>query len=189
MEIVLLRIDSNLSWESCKKYVYLLSDERKEKCNRYINDKDKMISLLSGLLIRKEIGKGKEIKCMYNKYGKPYLKDRDDLYFSISHSGEYIALAYDSKEIGIDIEKIGIFNQKISKKFFTVEENEYIEKSDDKNMASYKIWTSKEAYLKKIGTGFSNGGYKVNILDQNINEHIITKKIDDYMLSVAKSKW
>ena len=37
--------------------------------------------------------------------GKPFLKTREK-YFSISHSEEYIALAFSDKDCGIDIEKI-----------------------------------------------------------------------------------
>lgn len=185
MKVILLKIEKDLTWDECKEYILLLPEERKNKCQRYVIEEKKITSLLSSLLIIKEMGKDKNISFNYNQYGKPYIKENSDLFFSVSHSDEYIAFVQDTKEIGIDIEKINIFNQKVAKKFFTTEENTYLEKSTNLNIDSYKIWTQKEAYLKKIGTGFSNGGYKINILDLDIQKNLKTTQIYDYMLTVA----
>lgn len=185
MKVILLKIEKDLTWDECKEYLLLLPEERKNKCQRYVIEEKKITSLLSSLLIIKEMGKDKNISFNYNQYGKPYIKENSDLFFSVSHSDEYIAFVQDTKEIGIDIEKINIFNQKVAKKFFTTEENTYLEKSTNLNIDSYKIWTQKEAYLKKIGTGFSNGGYKINILDLDIQKNLKTTQIYDYMLTVA----
>lgn len=37
--------------------------------------------------------------------GKPFLRDRQDLFFNISHSGEYAVCAVSEHPVGIDIER------------------------------------------------------------------------------------
>ena len=59
MIIKLLEVKEDISWSDLKKYVSLLTLKRQEKCERYIKEHDKCISLLSELLIFMELGKGK----------------------------------------------------------------------------------------------------------------------------------
>ena len=47
----------------------------------------------------------KEYNVIKNKYGKPYF-EKENIYFNLSHSKEYIAAAFYKKEIGIDIQDI-----------------------------------------------------------------------------------
>ncbi|MCL0028295.1 hypothetical protein M1M88_01070 [Peptococcaceae bacterium] len=41
-----------------------------------------------------------------NDYGKPFLKNTNDLYFNVSHSGEWVVCAIHHHPIGIDIEQV-----------------------------------------------------------------------------------
>ena len=176
MRVILLEVERDLEWEECKGYAELLSEDRKEKCIRYVHDEKKVISLLSSLLIQEKVGKGPKLEFRYNEYGKPYIVNGEDVYFSVSHSGKYIAFIQDISEVGIDIEEIKEFKIKVVGKFFTTEEKSFLSKIQNNkeklNIEGYKIWTQKEAYLKKIGTGFANGGFKLNTLDINIQQHI-----------------
>lgn len=186
MRVMLLEVERELTWEECKTYAKLLSVDRQEKSLKYINDEKKIISLLSSLLIQYVVDKGTKIEYTYNQYGKPYLVNMEDVYFSISHSGKYIAMIKDTEEVGIDIEEINSFNIKVAQKFFTKEENNFlIQQNNNISIEGYRIWTQKEAYLKKVGTGFANGGYKLNTLDPNIRQHIKTIQIENYMLTIA----
>lgn len=87
-----------------------------------------------------------------NEAGKPYIPDCD-LFFSLSHSGNYVLCAISDASVGADIQKIETGRLKIAERFFTSAENEYIIKSEDKDFAFTKLWSLKESYLKWLGTG------------------------------------
>ncbi len=98
-----------------------------------------------------------EVKFEYNVYGKPSLARNTNLYFSISHSDEWILCAVSEVPIGIDVEKIVEDVIGIANRFYTKEEVTYIEKKlpINRDAAFCKIWTLKESYVKCIGKGLS----------------------------------
>lgn len=127
------------------------------------------------------------LEYVYNESGKPYLKD-DNLYFSLSHSNGIVALTVSKEEIGLDIELIKPIKESVAKRIMN--ENEYcIYSSLDKNKKItyfYEVWTSKEAYVKKLGTTIS-----FNPSNIEIDEDILIKRIiidnNEYMLAVTNS--
>ena len=127
-----------------------------------------------------ELGKGKYkyVDFSYNQYGKPYIANNSNIFFSISHSKDCIVYIEDTEEIGIDIEYMKGFNPKIVGRFFTPEEKEFLNNSKDINNDGYMLWTRKEAILKRNGTGFYNGGFKLNIVDKEIEHYMYTDHID-----------
>ncbi len=73
----------------------------------------------------------------------------DDVYFSLSHSGNGVAVAVSDMPIGVDIERIFRKNQPVS----VLNEREksiYLPQSD-KDRAFAEIWTKKESIFKKNG--------------------------------------
>ena len=90
--------------------------------------------------------------------GKPYIPN-SPIHFSISHKEKIGVLVVSKNNIGIDIENIVIFNTEIIPLFCNHKEQSYIStlKNDvDKNLSLYKIWTQKEAYIKKNNSSISN---------------------------------
>lgn len=92
----------------------------------------------------------------YNAYGKPYFTNVP-LYFSLSHSGSRILCACSEQEIGADLQKeTGQNGKKISKRFFSRLENDYLNGITDEILAKetfFRLWTRKEAYGKLAGDG------------------------------------
>ncbi len=90
-----------------------------------------------------------------NKNGKPYF-DNLNLYFSVSHSRGYVAVAMsDVSEIGVDIETSDVSldkAQRLAKRFFNNYELDEFE-ADPENFL--RIWTKKEAYCKMLGITLS----------------------------------
>ena len=41
----------------------------------------------------------------HDEVGKPYIKGAEDIKISLSHSGEYLVIAFSSEEVGIDIQE------------------------------------------------------------------------------------
>ncbi|WP_183139983.1 4'-phosphopantetheinyl transferase family protein [Streptococcus salivarius] len=89
----------------------------------------------------------------YGRYGKPYLKNKG-IYYNISHSGIYIVIALSLKEIGIDIQLV---KNKIDWDCFFSESESNMVKNDisDEVLGFSVLWSCKEAYLKKIGSGLA----------------------------------
>jgi len=95
-----------------------------------------------------------KITILHSSLGKPYA-DGIDIKFSISHSGNYLAVAFDKNEIGIDIEQIRHIDIKITKKVCTESDLLHI-KENNELQSFFEIWTAKEAYFKKMGTGITS---------------------------------
>ena len=125
-----------------------------------------------------------EIKFAVNTHGKPYFTE--DIHFSISHSGEYVAIAFNDDEIGIDIEKKKQINRKLLNKAASKTEsiNFNFENFDDEFL---KMWTIKEAYFKYIGTGITDIK-AVSVSDIEDNFNVDTKIADNFILSIVTRK-
>ena len=108
MEVKLMYIDKNKEFSCYEQYLPLISKRRKDKISRFYFDKDKTVSLLTGLLIRNEISQRlgiipSDIEFGYGEHGKPYVLNSRDYHFSVSHSGNAIVFVGDSFPVGIDI--------------------------------------------------------------------------------------
>ena len=120
-----------------------------------------------------------------NQFGKKFLKNIN-LFFNISHSKDLIVLIIDTEAVGIDIEFHNHerrFEKLVDHYFFDNEKEEY-KISNDKINYFYHIWTSREAYVKMLGTGIV--GYFYNLPDE-YNESVKSFRVkyqnDDYTLS------
>jgi len=90
-----------------------------------------------------------------NSWGKPFLKDQRDVYFSISHCPGGVSVSVSSCRTGIDIERVRPFSLPAGRRMFSKEELEEILNSDFPEKNFFRLWTLKESYSKAIGTGLS----------------------------------
>lgn len=163
--------------------------EKIKKSNNTLFIKEQLGSsiLLNDILENNYFLDPKEIEYIYNESGKPYLKDKN-LYFSLSHSNGIVALTVSKEEVGLDIELIKPVKDALAKRIMTTEEYN-IYNSLDKNKKItyfYEVWTSKEAYVKKIGTSITLTPSNIEI-----DEDILIKRINidnnEYMLAVTSA--
>lgn len=104
--------------------------------------------------------------------GKPYLVN-SNLHVSLSHSGEYLAIALSPTPVGVDIQKKEeVDYQKIGERYgFNAKDiNEF-----------YKKFTLAESEAKREGNGLAYALKKVDLIDGK------TIELDDYVLSVVPS--
>jgi 4'-phosphopantetheinyl transferase len=105
----------------------------------------------------------------YEKNGKPYLKNEQNLHFNISHSRDIaiLGIRYGSS-IGVDVEfideKCDIFP--LMDLFMHEHEKKWALETDTLNRF-FIIWTLKEAVMKKTGTGISEDGFPVITIEDN----------------------
>jgi 4'-phosphopantetheinyl transferase len=111
------------------------------------------------------------------------------LYFNLSHSGDFAALAISSLgAVGVDIESTRQRSYlKIVDRFFHKDENEQLLNCDEANREQlfYRLWTLKEAFFKATGLGISQGLDKARFyLDDN---NIAVQFSND--LQIEKDHW
>ena len=80
-----------------------------------------------------------------NQWGKPQLAGREDLHFSLSHSGLWVVCAISDTPVGVDIEQPRC-TDKLARRLFPEAKNE-----ND----VLRLWTATEAYLKYLGRGLT----------------------------------
>lgn len=94
----------------------------------------------------------------YGEKGKPYFENIP-LFFSLSHSGEYVLCAVSERELGADIQKIQSADVlKLAKRFFSESECRTLEGCEshrERQRLFFGFWTRKEAYGKLTGEGLA----------------------------------
>jgi 4'-phosphopantetheinyl transferase len=126
-----------------------------------------------------------EIVIEYEKSGKPYFGDIPCLFFSISHSFPFYAVAFSDTPVGIDIEKIRKINPKIAERMFSEKEKEYCVNDD---LRFLETWTKKEAYSKCSGKGIAEGFRTFDVFDPAISEKMMFGKTDEAVFSMYTEK-
>lgn len=155
-----------------------------------IDDKKRSIlglKLLITLLLEKNINYN-NLKFTKNKDGKPIITNYP-LFYSTSHSDEYVICALSDKEIGIDIQRIQKINFKIMNSFFDKDEKFY----SNNNENYTKVLSLKEAYGKCYGFGincikevkFSIKKENIIINDKNVTYKFIND-IPNYIISIVE---
>lgn len=97
-------------------------------------------------------------------HGKPALVTADrarPLHFNLSHSGDHLLVGIAREELGVDLEVIrpGLQFLRLADRYFTPAEAETLRSvpKSQQPEAFYTLWTRKEAYVKALGTGLSEG--------------------------------
>ena len=147
----------------------LLPKWRIEKAEKLKNRNAQRESIMAGLLLvyalkdysglsQKEIidaldSRAHDIESrMIRITGLHNIDSRDALYYSITHSGSYAAVAVSDKEVGIDIETKDDKGFKVTSRMFTEEDKAFIGESQDRFRM---VWSLKESFLKCTGEGIS----------------------------------
>jgi len=114
---------------------------------------------------------------LYGSNGKPYIEGAEDFHYNLSHSGNLVVLGYSDNNIGIDVEKICMNEgrKQVAEISFTKDELDYLSASSDEReyaLKFSKIWTSKESYLKYLGTGLtkSMASFSVDITEGRVKD-------------------
>lgn len=157
------------SAEALQRIYTNLSPSRKEHIDRLRRPEDKTRSLAAeGLLqtlLREHYGMT-DAKLHRASNGRPHLEN-SHLHISLSHSDQMVACAVSEDPVGIDIEKIRPMSLKICRHLCVEEEKAYLlsdsgltenDECQDPDVLHrlFEIWTAKEAYFKKQGTGITD---------------------------------
>ena len=130
----------------------VLDDDRRDRTERIRNEAGQRLSAGAGLLLEHALSESgiSAAKITRKKNGKPYIEDRDDLFFNLSHSGEMVICAVAPFEVGCDIEKKRAPRTRIAERYFTEEEKAFTALAEDN---FFRMWTLKESFMKVTGKG------------------------------------
>lgn len=84
-------------------------------------------------------------KVCIGEHGKPYLQSNSDIFFNLSHSGNYVLCGIAERQIGVDIQK------RHAKDVSGVKEK--IHNAQDKDEDFFLLFSAKEAFCKCTGEG------------------------------------
>ncbi|WP_237055634.1 4'-phosphopantetheinyl transferase family protein [Microbulbifer sediminum] len=151
----------------------LLSAEERLYRERLHGDAGRHRFLLSRALLRTVLGEltgrpPESLRFSRLPSGKPLLVDDPGLHFSLSHSGDWIALATSERSpVGVDIEQPRPHRDvlRIAHRYFHPDECALLEAppAADTERQFYRLWTLKEAFFKARGTGISEGLGRINL--------------------------
>lgn len=149
--------DALPSLEAC------LCAEERARADRFRFGEDRARFVLGRGLLRKCLGRyldqaPESVEITYTSWGRPVLKNDKEIEFSVSHSGDWIALAITSQgKVGIDLEHMrpDFDPHDISSRVFCKDDLAIFQMlpSEDVTHAFFRAWTGKEAYLKACGEG------------------------------------
>ena len=135
--------------------------------------------------------KREELNIIKGKNGRPCFENCERLDFSISHSNELVvcALSIDEGKIGVDTEKRESTVRKekqgqFAGRFFAGNEREILEKEPERFS---EIWTRKEAYLKRLGTGIATDLREVDTCRIPQSVRFETVFAEDHVITVCLS--
>lgn len=142
-----------------------LPEARKRKTDRFLRMQDKLSGMAAWFLLKyaaKEEGVHEEkIVIETDERGKPYFKESNGLFFSLSHSGQYVICAVSDEETGADVQEISekLESLSLAERFFRRGEYDEIRSLPEKMQKRHftRLWAVKESYVKFTGEGLSRG--------------------------------
>lgn len=197
MEVYLLSLASLQKEEIQQKVVDLLSETDRIGIEE-IKSQKKRLTFLGGRILLEYVTHLHGLDTFhlaYGKNGKPYFSDIGDFFFSISHSGDYLILAWSCHEIGVDMEQIRKELPRFPEKMLSPIDFSFWKKQNDldKIRHFFELWTRKESYTKLHGDSIFRKAQELSVSDgEQFREfmgtpasYFHTCQWDDYMISVS----
>jgi 4'-phosphopantetheinyl transferase len=184
MTRVLLVNISHATEEDYRQLYQHASQERRERADRYLRREDALRCVAAHALLCYVTGRN-DLPVTRTPEGKPYLPDMPDFHFNLTHSGDYVAIAYGQEPVGVDIEQIradGI-RPGIAQRFFSPAEQETA--ATEKGF--FQIWSMKESYVKCLGTGLSYPMRKFDVLAEPLAMQFLVQALPGYVLTAFSS--
>ena len=140
---------------------------RQKRARRCRQQEDFDRCIVAEALLRYSVGTG-DYQVERTPQGKPYLKDRQDVHFNLTHSGPWVAIAWSDAPVGLDVEAFRekVRCQKLARQFFCPDEQAYLQAEPSEELSRFfQLWTKKESYLKYLGTGLTKSLRSFSVLE------------------------
>lgn len=206
MKLFVSHFSSRLDPEVFQEFFKFVDERKKERISGFHHWEDAHRVLLADALARSVISQETglapdDISFDKDEFNKPWLRDFPDLYFNISHSGNWVVFAVDAYPVGVDIERILDIDLGVAEICLSPDERLELERQElpQRLYFFYALWTLKESYIKAQGRGMEipltdftivhgdDGRFAVKI-EERILEDIFFKTYDidtGYKMSVC----
>ena len=158
---------SNLREDNYRVLCEKASPERRNRAARYRNTEDAARCITADALLRHALGTD-TYTIARMPGGKPCIPERPEFHCNLSHSGNWVAIAFGGTPVGVDVEKIRQDSdvEAVARRYFTPQEQRFLaENTRDARQRFFEIWTKKESYLKFLGAGLTKDLRSFNVLD------------------------
>ncbi len=170
-----------------------LNDEEQQRSARFRfqRDRDRFWAsrgLLRHILCSYANTRPGEIRFGYGPQGKPFLLDRPDLRFNLSHAGDVLLVAVATgRELGVDVEQVfseAVMNE-VSEPVLSQPERVAFGRLDVGERGEWfvRLWTRKEAYIKADGRGMSLRLDGIDVSTRSGRVRLLGDAPDDWSLS------
>jgi 4'-phosphopantetheinyl transferase len=157
--VELLFVTTDITPSDLARLLAVLTSAEADRASRFHHDADRRRSIVGRAVLRYLLSwhcgvEPGALRFELSENGKPFLP-QSDMHFSVSHSGEVVAIALAANEVGVDIEAkhripdITAF----AARFFSKDEAERVRAATDATEEFFRIWTMKEAVVKAVGQG------------------------------------
>lgn len=150
---------SKLEDDALYQKAYRLCDKRRQKkADILLPKEDKFRCIGAGILLSYMLRKHgiclKNEEVGFSLAGKPYLKNHERIHFNLSHSGKFVACAVSNCPVGIDIQELKVYNEKVVTRFFAKEDQALLSQimdDEERGKVFTTLFSTKESYAKKKG--------------------------------------
>ena len=161
---------------------------RQQKAQRCRQQEDFDRCIVAEALLRYSVGTG-DYQVERTPQGKPYLKDRQDVHFNLTHSGPWVAIAWSDAPVGLDVEvfREKVQCQKLARQFFCPDEQAYLQAEPSEELSRFfLLWTKKESYLKYLGTGLTKSLRSFSVLEpEKLGVCFVTQDLEGATLTLC----
>ena len=178
-------LDDPVLFDKC---LGMVSECRRAKVESYRFRKDRNLALGAGLLLQiglaaRGIGE-KDAAYAFGPNGKPFLQERPEIRFNLSHSGTMAAAAFADCEVGCDIEEVTELEDDVAAMFLRSGEFENVRSitdNDARRQLLFRYWTIKESVQKATGLGAA--------LPMDSFEIVLENGLQPIVKSLASDRW
>ncbi len=132
----------------------LLPPWRRERLERLRAPEARQESFCAGLLFALAMarhGVSPAAEVAFLPAGKPVLAGREDVFFSLSHSGRYVLCAVSGAAVGADVQQIRPVRGSIERWFHPAERERLAAlPPEEREAALFRLWARKEAWVKAV---------------------------------------
>ena len=176
--------------EELEEAIAALPEWRREKTLRFKHEQGRKECAFSYLLLcqalREVYGITEQPQFSIGEHGKPSLVlETSDIHFNLSHCKSAIACVVAPFAVGVDIERIGRYDEALARHVLNDQEFAAVQQASDPQLAFTRYWTQKEAVVKLTGRGIDDD--LKNILLKYKDVALRTEESPDkgYVLTVA----
>lgn len=164
---------SGITIENLKKFIPIVPKERVDKIKKLQRNEDKINAYLGYMLLvlglKEEYDITADLNIDYGYWGKPYIKNKNNIFFNISHTTTGVACGISNRNIGIDIQNYFEFEENLARTFCSYNElmiMNNLETITEKSKMITRLWCRKESYLKYLGSGLVDNMCDINVIEE-----------------------